>query len=173
MGHEIERGRTVGAQGEHGLTQAGGLLEQVGALQGLAVGGVEGQGFLDHHAPAAHGHEHQDAQHDLGHETGLADHRKETELHVSLLEMENGVPGMGPVPCRTRHVCTGKKKNAKEPLPSGRTRKTTAVRGVEPPGECNVRRLFSSVFSVPERTPAVGHAVPRPSLHRTSCARGC
>ena len=119
MGHEIERGRTVGAQGEHGLTQAGGLLEQVGALQGLAVGGVEGQGFLDHHAPAAHGHEHQDAQHDLGHETGLADHRKETELHVSLLEMEKWCAWDGSCALPDTARMQRKKENAKEPLPSG------------------------------------------------------
>ena len=171
MGHEIERGRTVGAQGEHGLTQAGGLLEQVGALQGLAVGGVEGQGFLDHHAPAAHGHEHQDAQHDLGHETGLADHRKETELHVSLLEMENGVPGWILHLPDTPWQVSEKRETPKSPCHPA-TRKTTAVRGVEPPGECNVRRLFSSVFSVSTGRTAAGSAVSRPSPHRTSCARG-
>ncbi len=69
-------------------------------------------------------------------------------------------------------VAKGKKKNAKEPLPSGRPRKATAVRGVEPPGECNVRRLFSSVFSVSQGRTAAGRVVSRPSPHRTSCARG-
>ena len=171
MGHEIERGGAVGAQGEHGLAQAGGLLEQVGALQGLAVGGVEGQGFLDHHAPAAHGHEHQDAQHDLGHETGLADHRKETELHVSLLEMEKGVPWEGACALPGHGtVCAGKRKTPKSPCRPGGPGRQRLCAALERPENATFGVFFQAFFLCRGRMAAPRAS--RPSRHRTSCARG-
>ena len=146
MGDVVERRSRVGPQRLHGLAQTGGLLETLGAAQSLAAGRAERDELLDHHPPAADGHEHQKRQHGLGHQARLGDHRKKTEFHVVLrnsarskpfaraLRRRAGVSGAfrfcSGTAAKQRRTTDAKKR---PPQGGGTARPATGLRG----GECN------------------------------------